>query len=195
VVSLAGEPVKAWLGDAVAAGGRPGQVLAADAEGIVVACGEGALRLTELQKPGGRRVASADFLSGSASATGLSRNRVFACAESGRGMNRAGIHSVDATAAPARRDPARGGRPDRRRDRRPQLRCGAGARRPGRPIRAAAMDLAYSTLRAFGRGDFLLGQLLGRPLKDAIGARPAAGVAGAARERGRTTAIPRWTRP
>ena len=66
VVTLAGEPVKAWCGDAVAANGRPGQVLAADAAGIVVACGEGALRLTELQKPGGRRVAAADFLRGSA---------------------------------------------------------------------------------------------------------------------------------
>ena len=66
VVTLAGEPVKAWRGDAVAASGRPGQVLAADAGGIVVACGEGALRLTELQKPGGRRVTAADFLHGSA---------------------------------------------------------------------------------------------------------------------------------
>ena len=65
VVNLAGEPVKAWRGEAVAGRGRPGQVLAADAEGIVVACGEGALCLTELQKPGGRRVAAADFLSGS----------------------------------------------------------------------------------------------------------------------------------
>jgi methionyl-tRNA formyltransferase len=65
VVSLAGEPVKAWRGEAVAGGGRPGQILAADSDGIVVACAEGALRLTELQKPGGRRVASADFLSGS----------------------------------------------------------------------------------------------------------------------------------
>ncbi len=65
VVTLAGEPVKAWRGEAVAAGGRPGQVLAADANGIVVACAEGALRLTELQKPGGRRVTSADFLNGS----------------------------------------------------------------------------------------------------------------------------------
>jgi 16S rRNA (cytosine967-C5)-methyltransferase len=35
------------------------------------------------------------------------------------------------------------------------------------PIRAATMDLAYTTLRAFGRGDFLLAQLLERPLKDA----------------------------
>ncbi|MCF8198025.1 MAG: 16S rRNA (cytosine(967)-C(5))-methyltransferase RsmB [Sulfuritalea sp.] len=33
-------------------------------------------------------------------------------------------------------------------------------------LRAAAMDLVYPTLRAFGRGDFLLGQLLERPLKD-----------------------------
>ncbi len=34
-------------------------------------------------------------------------------------------------------------------------------------LRAAIMDLAYSTLRAYGRGDFLLGLLLERPLKDA----------------------------
>ena len=65
VVTLAGEPVKAWRGDVVAASGRPGQVLTADTTGIVVACGEGALRLTELQKPGGRRVTAADFLHGS----------------------------------------------------------------------------------------------------------------------------------
>lgn len=37
---------------------------------------------------------------------------------------------------------------------------------PG-PLRAATMDLAYSTLRAFGRGDFLLGRLLARAPKDA----------------------------
>jgi 16S rRNA (cytosine967-C5)-methyltransferase len=33
-------------------------------------------------------------------------------------------------------------------------------------LRAATMDLAYTTLRAFGRGDFLLGLLLAKPLKD-----------------------------
>ncbi|MDZ4253456.1 MAG: methionyl-tRNA formyltransferase [Sulfuritalea sp.] len=66
VLTLAGEPVKVWRGEVVAASGRPGQVLAADAGGIVVACAEGAMRLIELQKPGGRRVASADFLHGSA---------------------------------------------------------------------------------------------------------------------------------
>jgi 16S rRNA (cytosine967-C5)-methyltransferase len=34
------------------------------------------------------------------------------------------------------------------------------------PLRGATMDLAYPTLRAFGRGDFLLGQLLARPVSD-----------------------------
>ena len=43
----------------------PGQVLAADAQhGIVVACRQGALRLTELQKPGGKRLPAAEFLKG-----------------------------------------------------------------------------------------------------------------------------------
>ena len=65
VVTLAGEPVKAWRGVAESGNGRPGQVLAVDAGGILVACGEGALRITELQKPGGRRVGVADFLNGS----------------------------------------------------------------------------------------------------------------------------------
>ncbi|MCX7148907.1 MAG: methionyl-tRNA formyltransferase [Rhodocyclales bacterium] len=64
VVTLAGEPVKVWRADVVAASGRPGQILAAETAGIAVACGEAALRLTELQKPGGRRVTSADFLHG-----------------------------------------------------------------------------------------------------------------------------------
>jgi methionyl-tRNA formyltransferase len=63
---LAGTPVKLWRAEAVTHAGTPGQILAADARGIVVACGNGALRITELQKPGGRRVASADFLSGHA---------------------------------------------------------------------------------------------------------------------------------
>ena len=63
---LAGEPVKAWRGTAVSAGGRPGQVLDVNPSGIVVACGNGALRLTELQKPGGRRLSAAEFLRGTA---------------------------------------------------------------------------------------------------------------------------------
>jgi len=59
-----GVTVKIWNAQAVDGNARPGQVLAADANGIVVACGEGALRLTELQKPGGKRLAAAEFLKG-----------------------------------------------------------------------------------------------------------------------------------
>lgn len=57
--------VKIWHAEPVAGAGLPGQVLSADAQrGIVVACGEGALRLTELQKPGGKRLSAAEFLKG-----------------------------------------------------------------------------------------------------------------------------------
>jgi len=59
-----GVAVKIWKARPVAGKGEPGQVLAADAQGIVVACGEGALRLDELQKPGGKRLAAAEFLKG-----------------------------------------------------------------------------------------------------------------------------------
>jgi methionyl-tRNA formyltransferase len=59
-----GVTVKIWHAQAVDAQGQPGQVLSADAQGIVVACGEGALRLTELQKPGGKRLAAGEFLKG-----------------------------------------------------------------------------------------------------------------------------------
>jgi methionyl-tRNA formyltransferase len=45
-------------------GETPGKILAVAPEGITVACGDGALKLVELQKPGGRRLASADFLHG-----------------------------------------------------------------------------------------------------------------------------------
>lgn len=42
----------------------PGSVLAADAAGMVVACGEGALRVTEVQPAGGRRMGAAAFMAG-----------------------------------------------------------------------------------------------------------------------------------
>lgn len=47
-----------------AANAVPGEILQAGAQGILVACGEGVLRLTELQKPGGKRLAAAEFLKG-----------------------------------------------------------------------------------------------------------------------------------
>jgi methionyl-tRNA formyltransferase len=67
--TLAGLAVKLWhaeeAADATARiGSPPGTVLAADATGVVVACGEGALRITELQPASGRRMAAAAFIAG-----------------------------------------------------------------------------------------------------------------------------------
>ena len=59
-----GAPLKLWRARLEAATGQPGAILAADAQGIVVTCGQGALRLLELQKPGGKRLEVAQFLQG-----------------------------------------------------------------------------------------------------------------------------------
>jgi methionyl-tRNA formyltransferase len=70
--TLAGEAVKLWEAAAVSSShGAPGTVLQADATGILVACGEGALNLTALQRAGGRRVSAAAFLAGYPLATGM----------------------------------------------------------------------------------------------------------------------------
>ncbi|MBI3376087.1 MAG: methionyl-tRNA formyltransferase [Betaproteobacteria bacterium] len=50
--------------------GAPGEVLRADRGGLLVACGEGALELIELQRAGGRRLAAAEFLRGNPIALG-----------------------------------------------------------------------------------------------------------------------------
>jgi methionyl-tRNA formyltransferase len=62
-----GVTIKIWGAEALApdSDALAGQVLAADARhGIVVACNGGTLRLTELQKPGGKRLPAAEFLKG-----------------------------------------------------------------------------------------------------------------------------------
>ncbi len=61
---IEGQPVKIWRAEPFSGKGNPGAILAAGSDGIVVACGEGALRLTELQKAGGKRLLAADFLRG-----------------------------------------------------------------------------------------------------------------------------------
>lgn len=67
---LAGETVKCWSAQVAGAdvrhgaGHAPGTVLGLDASGIVVACGTGAVRLTELQRPGGKRQPAQQFLQG-----------------------------------------------------------------------------------------------------------------------------------
>lgn len=50
-----GDFVKCWRAEPCDGDGEPGRVLTAGAPGIVVACGAGALRLTELQRPGRKR--------------------------------------------------------------------------------------------------------------------------------------------
>ncbi|HET8746723.1 MAG TPA: methionyl-tRNA formyltransferase, partial [Ramlibacter sp.] len=43
----------------------PGTIVSVDAQGIGVACGaQGRLEITELQRPGGKRLAAAEFLRG-----------------------------------------------------------------------------------------------------------------------------------
>jgi methionyl-tRNA formyltransferase len=62
---LGGELVKIWEAEPVSdLQGSPGSVLRADAGELVIACGSGGLRLKTLQRPGGRRMSSADFLRG-----------------------------------------------------------------------------------------------------------------------------------
>lgn len=67
IALFGGVPIKIWRAEAVPAGAenRPGQVLATEAQtGLLIACGSGALRVTELQKPGGKRLPAAEFLKG-----------------------------------------------------------------------------------------------------------------------------------
>ena len=62
--TLDGTLLKIWQAGPVAGQGMPGTVLVVDSVGILVACGQGALRLGVLQKPGGKRLAVRDFLAG-----------------------------------------------------------------------------------------------------------------------------------
>ena len=48
-----------------------GTILSATSDGVRVACGEGTLRLTELQRPGGKRLSAADFLRGFSISPGM----------------------------------------------------------------------------------------------------------------------------
>ena len=61
---LGDHTLKIWRAQQAAASGPPGQVLSVDMHGVTVACGEHALLLTEMQKPGGKRLAAANFLQG-----------------------------------------------------------------------------------------------------------------------------------
>ncbi|MCL1964018.1 MAG: methionyl-tRNA formyltransferase [Firmicutes bacterium] len=61
----AGGALKVWRASAREGHGAPGEVMYADGKrGMAVACGEGLLAITELQAPGARRMAAADYLRG-----------------------------------------------------------------------------------------------------------------------------------
>ena len=72
VSDLDGRAIKIWQAKCITASGTPGQVVAVDGSGIVVACGKGGLRLSELQKAGGKRLPVAQFLAGNPITAGSS---------------------------------------------------------------------------------------------------------------------------
>jgi methionyl-tRNA formyltransferase len=61
---LEGEPLKIWRAGVRDDRGAAGTVLRVGEDAIVVGCGQGALEVTELQRPGGRRLHAAEFLRG-----------------------------------------------------------------------------------------------------------------------------------
>ncbi|WP_432821822.1 methionyl-tRNA formyltransferase [Trichloromonas sp.] len=62
--TLQGEVLKIAKTAVEAGSGTPGSVLSAAADGVRIACGDGILRVGELQLPGKKRLAAADFLRG-----------------------------------------------------------------------------------------------------------------------------------
>ena len=56
--------LKIWQAEVVPQSGQPGEILAADKNGIVVGCGSAALRILNLQREGGRRLTAQEFLAG-----------------------------------------------------------------------------------------------------------------------------------
>jgi len=65
VTMLQGERIKVWRAHVASGAGSPGSVLAAQ-DVLLVACGEGALAITELQRAGGKSLAAIEFLRGKA---------------------------------------------------------------------------------------------------------------------------------
>ena len=63
-VEYQGKPMKIWRAEVVAQQGRAGEVLSCSADGLVVACGENALKITELQPSGSKRMPIAAFEAG-----------------------------------------------------------------------------------------------------------------------------------
>jgi methionyl-tRNA formyltransferase len=65
-----GVPLKLFSPKLVSGSGAPGTVMGADRDGLLVACGEGAIGVAELQLPGKKRMPSRALLAGHAIPTG-----------------------------------------------------------------------------------------------------------------------------
>ena len=59
---LDGERLKLWRAVICEDGGPAGQVLSADEDGLVIACGEGSLKVTEMQLPGRKAMPTGELL-------------------------------------------------------------------------------------------------------------------------------------
>ncbi|HTJ97747.1 MAG TPA: methionyl-tRNA formyltransferase [Rhodocyclaceae bacterium] len=61
VTELNGSTIKIWRAEIVDVHGQPGEVLLADGQQVLVACGQQALSLQVLQKPGSKRLSVGEF--------------------------------------------------------------------------------------------------------------------------------------
>ena len=63
-VEYQGKPMKIWRAEVVAQQGRAGEVLSCSSDGLIIACGANALKITELQPSGSKRMNIAAFAAG-----------------------------------------------------------------------------------------------------------------------------------
>ena len=76
VTRLRNEPLKVWRARPEAGNDdAPGTVIESGPNGILVACGNGRLRITELQRAGGKRLPAAAFLAGASLPSGTQLGR------------------------------------------------------------------------------------------------------------------------
>ena len=61
---LNGAIIKIWQAEALPGTGTPGLILVAEGDVLIVGCGQGLLRIIELQKAGGKRLSATQFLAG-----------------------------------------------------------------------------------------------------------------------------------
>ena len=56
--------LKIWQAEVVEGAGQPGRILQIEKSGIIIACGQKALRILTIQREGGKRLAAQQFLAG-----------------------------------------------------------------------------------------------------------------------------------